>query len=341
MGTTPGEAPGRLKIIGLEEHVATRDVLAAWRDQGPLMEDMTMRWSVAGPTAAALTDLGEGRIQAMDDAGVDVAVLSLTTPGLQALPTRQAVALQGPTNDIIADAVRRHPDRFQGFATLATPDPAAAARELHRAMTDLGLNGVMLHARSGDHLIDEQQFWDIFEVAAHHRAPVYLHPGITLPSVDAAYYAGFEDRVGGLLKSGAPGWHYQTGIVLLRLILSGIFDRFPDLQVILGHWGEMVLFYLDRIGVLDHGSTLQRPVAEYFTTNVHITSGGIPSHRYLRWAAEVVGADRLMHATDYPYNNQKGGQFARTFLDSSSLDQHDRQAVASGNWERIVAGIQR
>jgi len=330
-----------VKIIGLEEHMATPDILAAWRGHGQLMDDMTMRWSVEGTTAAALINLDDARLHDMDEAGVDVAVLSLTTPGLQALPARQAVALQGPTNDVIADAVRRHPNRFQGFATLATPDPEAAAAELERAVVELGLNGVMLHARSGDHFIDEQQFWGIFDVAAHHRVPVYLHPGITLPTVDTAYYTGLGGPIDGLLKSGAPGWHYQTGIVLLRLILAGVFDRFPNLQIILGHWGEMVLFYLDRISALDRTSGLERPIADYYLTNVLITPGGILSHRYLRWATEVVGIDRILHATDYPYNSTTSGRFAQTFLHDAPLSDTDREAVGSGNWERITAGIRR
>jgi uncharacterized protein len=321
--------------------MATPDILEAWRRHGPLMEDMTMKWSVNGDTAASLTDLGERRLHAMDEAGIDVAVLSLTTPGLQGFAAPEAVALQGPSNDVIADAIRRHPDRFQGFATLATPDPAAAVRELERTITQLGFNGVMLHARSGDHFVDEPQYWGIFEAAEYHRIPIYLHPGITLNTVSAAYYSGFGHLTDGLLRSGAPGWHYQTGMVLLRLILSGLFDRFPDLQIILGHWGEMVLFYLDRIAVLDRGSKLARPIAEYFRTNVLITSSGIASQRYLRWSMEVVGPDRILHATDYPYNSAAGDHFARTFLTEAPISGADRDSIGFRNWERIVDKIRR
>ncbi|MET0454144.1 MAG: amidohydrolase family protein [Mycobacterium sp.] len=325
-----------LKIIGLEEHLSTEDVFAAWRRHDPhLLDDPVMRWSVEGNVAAPLTDLGEGRLRAMDIAGVDVAVLSLTTPGLQNLPAPEAVALQAPTNDVIADAVRRKPDRFQGWATLATSSPAAAAAELGRAVTELGLNGAMLHSRSGDEFLDAPRYWDIFEAAEHHRTPLYLHPSIPLGAVNDAYYHGF-----GMLGTGAIGWHYQTGIVLMRMILAGVFDRFPDLQIIVGHWGEVVLFFLDRAAILDDGAQLQRPLLDYFRRNVSVTPGGIASHRYLSWAIEVLGVDRIMHGTDYPFNGPH--EFAaRDFLVHARLGEGDREKIGSTTWEQLTAGIRR
>jgi predicted TIM-barrel fold metal-dependent hydrolase len=330
----------KVKIVALEEHMATPEILTAWSADDTLMRDMTMRWSVGSPTAEALTDLGEGRLEAMDTAGIDVAVLSLTTPGLQAFSAPDAVAFQRDTNDVIADAVGHRPDRFQGFATLATSNPAAAVSELQRAVSQLGLNGVMLHSRSGDQFVDEPQFADIFDVAAHHRAPIYLHPSITVDPVRDSYYRGFGDAVDAMLASGAPGWHYQTGLVLLRLILNGTFDRNPDLQILLGHWGEMVLFYLERIAVLDGMARLDRPLVDYFRQNVLITPSGVQSDRYLRWTAEVVGTDRILQATDWPYARVPAGE-ARSFIEQAPLSEKDRIAIGSGNWQRIVDGIRR
>ncbi|MDQ2740127.1 MAG: amidohydrolase family protein, partial [Actinomycetota bacterium] len=286
-----------MKVVGLEEHVATEDIFAAWRKHDPTMfDEPLMQWTVSGELGSALCDVGESRLRDMDVAGVDTAVLSVTTPGLQNLPAREAVALQGPTNDMIADAVRQHPDRFQGFAALATPSPGDAARELERAVVDLGFNGAMLHTLSGGEFLDESRYWEIFEVAEHHRVPLYLHPSVPAPAVADAYYRGF-----GTLGTGALGWHYQTGVGIMRMILSGVFDRFPDLQLIAGHWGEVVLFFLDRAALLDKNSKLELPVAEYFRRNIYVTPGGVASQRYMGWAKEVVGADRIMHATDYPF----------------------------------------
>ena len=295
---------------------------------------------VAFEAAGMARGLGEGRLQAMDEAGVDIAVLSVIPPGLQQLAPSEAVALQAPTNDIIADAVGRHPDRFQGFATLATSSPAAAAREVDRAIVDLGLNGVMLHTLSGSDFLDHSRYWDIFEAAHHHRAPIYLHPSSPAAAVSAAYYHGLGEIVETVLGTGAPGWHYQTGIALLRMILSGLFDRFPNLQIIVGHWGEVVLFYLDRIAILDDFAGLERPLIDYFRSNVFITPSGIASHRYLRWSAEVVGTDRIMHATDYPFNSAHDFA-ARDFLTTAALDDDDREKIAFRNWENVLDGIRR
>jgi uncharacterized protein len=323
------------RIIGLEEHMATPEVFAAWRKQDPDLAEPVMRWTVSGDVASPLLDLGAGRLRDMDTAGVDQAVLSLTSPGLQNLPRSEAVALQAPTNDVIAAAVARHPDRFRGFATLATPDPAAAAAEVERAVSKLELDGVLLHTLSDGEFHDLPKYWDVFAAAEQHRAPIYLHPILPPTAASEAYYDGF-----GLLGTGAPGWHYQTGIGVLRMIIAGVFDRFPNLQVVIGHWGEMILFFLDRIQLLTEAQHLQRPLVEYFQNNVHVTPGGIASHRYLRWAMEVVGADRIMHATDYPFNSATDFA-ARNFIDTADLSDTDRSKMGSENWERLVTGIRR
>lgn len=325
-----------MKIVGLEEHMATADLLAAWRRDGTEGLVMQLTENAAEP----LIDLDEGRLRAMDEAGIDTAVLSVTTPGLQQLPPAEALALQVPTNDVIADAVHRHPGRFQGFATLATSSPAMAAGELERCIADLGLHGVMLHTLAGDDFLDAPRYWDIFEAAEFYRAPVYLHPSRPAAAVDAAYYRGLGEPVDGMLGTGAPGWHYQAGIALLRLILAGVFDRFPNLRIILGHWGEMVLFYLDRIAVLDQFTSLKRPLIDYFRHNVYVTPGGIASHRYLRWAIEVVGIDRIMHASDYPFNSPQDFA-AREFLNTAPLGRDDQEKIGYRNWDNIIGQIRR
>jgi uncharacterized protein len=329
-----------MKIYGLEEHMATADVVEAWKRQDPQLTEPMMRWALSSNLTPALLDLDEGRLAAMDDAGIDIAVLSMTTPGLQNLDAAEAVALQGTANDAIAAAVGRYPERLQGFATLATPAPAAAAAELQRAVVELGLNGAMIYARSGETMADAIEFWDIYEAAAHLRAPIYLHPRAPLPLVNEAYYGGFGEPVDSMLATGAIGWHYDAGLTLVRMITSGLFDRFPDLQVILGHWGEVVLFYLDRVAVLDGLTHLQRPFEEYFGSNVFITPGGISSHKYLRWSLETVGSERLMYASDYPFNREHDGSVPR-FLDTAPINDADRESIAFGNWEKLVAGIRR
>lgn len=155
-----------------------------------------------------------------------------------------------------------------------------------------------------------------------------------------AYYTGLGDQLDAALATHGVGWHYDCGIELLRLILAGVFDRFPDLQVTVGHWGELTTLFLDRIDTsLTEPAGLNRPVSDYLRTNVFVTPSGILSEKYLRWTVETLGADRILFATDYPFIPPPTG--ARTFLDTAPLDPSDRAAIGSANWERIHTRIRR
>ena len=329
-----------MKIIGLEEHFVTADVLAAWGSLDPRWQDVAFEQSDGGEVGARLADLGERRIAAMDETGIDVQVLSLTAPGVQSLEPDEAVALQTASNDLLADTVARRPDRFQGLATLATPDAPAAARELERAVPQLGMNGAILFGRTRDRNLDHSDNWPIFEAASALRAPLYIHPQSPAPAVRDAIYSGFGEATDAALATFGLGWHYETGVQILRMVLAGVFDRFPDLQLITGHWGEVVLFYLDRIDNLAGPAHLARPVSDYFRRHVSITPSGLWSERYLRWAIEVLGPERILFSSDYPYRfTPEGG--ARRFLQDAKLTDADRTAFAHGNWERLVAHIRR
>ena len=252
-----------MKTIGTEEHFVTDEVLAAWSRLDSPARDDSPASVPPGELGERLREVGERRIAAMDEAGLDVQVISLTSPGLHNLPADEATRLQVETNDRIAELVNAHPDRFQGFATLATPAPAAAAQELERAVTKLGLNGALLFGRTGERNLDHPDNWPIFEAAASLRAPLYIHPQIPQPRVRAALYAGFDDAIDNAFATYGIGWHYESGVQFLRLALAGVFDRFPDLQVLLGHWGEVVLFYLDRADGLAMQAKLPQTFSEY------------------------------------------------------------------------------
>ncbi|MFJ1761495.1 amidohydrolase family protein [Amycolatopsis sp. NPDC088138] len=329
-----------MKVIGLEEHFVTPDVVKAWRALDPEWQDLSLTPSTQGDSARRLADFGDERLAEMAKAGLDVQVLSLSTPGVQNLAPADAVALQTATNDLLADVTRARPGSFQGLATLATPRPGAAAAELERAVTELGLDGAMVFGRTGNQNMDEPAFWPIYEAAAALRAPLHLHPQSPPPAVRSAYYSGYGTRVDAALATHGIGWHYDSGVQLLRLILSGVFDRFPDLQVIAGHWGEMILFYLERIDSLNGVAGLRRPVSDYFRTNIHLAPSGILSQRYLRWAIELVGVDRILFSTDYPFvATPPAGVGA--FLAQAKISDDDRQKIASGNWDRLRSAIRR
>jgi uncharacterized protein len=329
-----------MKTIGTEEHFVTDDVVAAWGRLPASAADDSRAGAPPGEMGERLREVGERRIAAMDAAGLDVQVISLTSPGLHSLPADEASGLQVETNDRIAQLVTARPERFQGFATLATPAPAAAAQELERAVTTLGLNGALLFGRTGERNLDHPDNWPIFEAAAALRAPLYIHPQIPQPRVRAALYTGFGDAIDMAFATHGIGWHYESGVQFLRLALAGVFDRFPDLQVLLGHWGEVVLFYLDRADGLAMQANLPRPFSEYVRQNAYITAGGVYSHRYLRWAVEVVGVERVLFATDYPYRPGPDGGVEH-FLQTAGLDRADQERIAAGNWEALVAGIRR
>ncbi|MCZ2811942.1 amidohydrolase family protein [Modestobacter sp. VKM Ac-2979] len=304
--------------------------------------------SSRGDINRALLDVGEERLARMDAAGVAMEVLSVTTPGTQPLPAVEAAPLAREANDFLADAVRRHPDRFAAFATLPTPDATAAADELRRAVTELGHVGAMLFPRTGDVFLDDDRFRPIFEAAAELRVPLYIHPALPPRQLRTIAYGGFDQWTSMILGTGGWGWHAEAGLATLRLILSGTFDRHPDLQVVLGHWGEMLVPFADRADLLSGAARhLERRVLDYITGNVHVTAGGVFSHRMLRQAVDVLGADRVMFGQDDPYGRTTGtagedsrGRFsgsngARIFVQTAPLSPEDRTKLAHANAERL------
>ena len=329
-----------MRTIGTEEHFVTDEVVAAWSRLDSRAREDSPASAPPGELGERLRELGERRIAAMDESGLDVQVISLTTPGLHSLPPDAATGLQVETNDRIAEFVNGRGDRFQGFATLATPAPRAAAHELERAVTKLGLNGGMLFGRTGERNLDHRDNWPIFEAAASLHAPLYIHPQIPQPRVRDALYSGFDDAVDNAFATFGIGWHYEAGVQFLRLALAGVFDRVPDLQVLLGHWGEVVLFYLDRADSLAMMAKLPHTFSEYVRRNAYVTPGGVYSQRYLRWTVEVVGVERILFATDYPYRPGPDGGVAH-FLQTAGLDRGDQERIAAGNWDALVAGIRR
>lgn len=322
-----------MKLIAVEEHFLTPDIADAWSTApGPL--DPTLAFH-GGDLGARLEDLGEMRLSLMDETGVDVQVLSLTTPGLHNLDSEASVALARRTNDLVARTVASRPDRFQGFAVLPTSAPAEAPRELERAVRELGLKGVMLHGRTRDKHLDHPDFWPIFERAADLGVPVFIHPQIPQEAVRTALYSGLEGQLNLALAGPGLGWHYEAGLQFVRLALAGVIDRFPSLQIILGHWGEVVLFYLERMAVFDRAAKLGRPFADYARQNLYVTASGMFSDTYLQRCIDIVGADRILFSTDYPYQYRPGGE-ARRFLDRTPLDPDTKAKFAHGNWERLT-----
>lgn len=328
------DRPEKLRTIAVEEHTWTAGIRDALTSHGG---DATVTLMRSFPGVdERLRDLDELRLARMDGAGVDMQVLSITNPGTQPLHAAEAVPLAQEANDILADAVARRPDRLQALATLPTPDPEAAAEELARAVTELGMVGAMVFPRTGERYLDHDMFRPIFAAAASLGVPIYLHPQLPPPAVRDACFSGFDDELNLLLASGGWGWHSDAGLAALRLILAGTFDRHPEQQLILGHWGEMLVGFTDRANVLSgRGSVgLERSIAEYITGNVIVTAGGVFSHRMMENALSTVGADRVLLALDDPFHPVTDGG-ARSFLETAPISPDDKAKIAYKNATRL------
>jgi predicted TIM-barrel fold metal-dependent hydrolase len=337
-----------MRTIALEEHFLTQSFLRATHNASTPIP----------PQIAALQpkllDLGAGRIAAMDESAIDLQVLSLAASGLDALPASTAIPLTRDINDELAAAIRQNPTRLAGFAILPLKDPAASAAELERCVTKLGFCGAMvdgttstsgapaLNAQPSDPaslFLDDSRFLPIWEAAAHLNVPIYLHPAPPPAAVQHAYYSNLPgpsgDQLGHILSIAGWGWHIETGLHTLRLILSGLFDRLPSLQLIIGHMGEGLPYALARTSpILSNAAThLRQPVAGYFQTNIHITTSGYFTQPPFRCALEVIGLERLMFSIDYPFSPNTRG---RTFLNEVDLRPEDLASLTHRNAEQLL-----
>jgi predicted TIM-barrel fold metal-dependent hydrolase len=198
----------------------------------------------------------------------------------------------------------------------------------------------MLCGRTRDKNLDHPDFRPMFETAARLGVPLFLHPQIPQRAVRDVYYSGFGDQVDTAFATFALGWHYEAGIQFVRLLLSGVFDEQPDLQIILGHWGEVVLFFLERLSVLTRVAKLRRPVVEYVRENLYVTPSGMWSQAYLQRTLEIVGPERILFSTDYPYQYRPGGQ-GRSFLEEAALPVEQKEMFAHANWERLTGAAKQ
>jgi predicted TIM-barrel fold metal-dependent hydrolase len=292
-----------MRIITLEEHFVTESFLRATG----AYDNPVPPW--LAQLQPKLLDLGAGRIAAMEEGGIDLQVLSLAALGFDALDASTATPLSHDVNDELAAAVRANPSRLAAFASLALKDPEAAAKELERSIQKLGFRGVLLDGTTGGLFLDDPRFTPVFEAAVSLNIPVYLHPAPPPEPVFDTYFSGLPPGVGQMLSIAGWGWHAETALHTLRLITSGLFDRFPTLQLIIGHMGEMLPMALARTSkALSHVAKLRQPVADYFQSNIHLTTSGYFTQPPLRCAVDVVGINRIMFSVDYPFSPTTTGR---------------------------------
>ncbi len=331
------------KRIATEEAFTTPEILDRYKallrepgvDAG--FASLWGHFSKNAPVVGRLLDLGDRRIADMDEAGIAMQVLSLTAPGVQVFKRDEAVALARSSNDEMAEAVRKHPTRFAGLAAVAPQNPAEAAKELERGVRKLGLKGAIVNSHTRGEYLDDEKFWPIFEAAEALKVPIYLHP----TSLPPAMVQPFLERG---LDGAIYGFAAETGLHILRIVLAGVFDRFPNLQMVAGHLGEGLPFWLFRIDFMHRAmvkakryssvNALKRQPSEYLRTHFHVTTSGMAWEPAILHTQCVLGADRVLYAMDYPY------QFVPEEVkvtDGLPISGEDKQKLYQLNAERVFS----
>ncbi len=304
------------KIIALEEHFTSPKLRA-------------LRGEKDTPVQRKLDDLGEVRIREMDAAGIDLQVISENNPATQNLDAESAVTLARASNDVLYEAVRTHRDRFAGFATLPTPDPKAAASELERCVDKLGFKGAMIMGLTHGRFMDDMQFRPIFERAAALDVPVYIHPTPPHPAVQEAYFKEYP-----ALAVAPLGFTLETLTHTVRLVVSGLFDEFPALKIIVGHLGETAPYLMWRTNYLiQERMPMPRSFADYYREHFWLTTSGAFSDSALTCAISEMGAERILFSVDWPFMPNLAG---RKWLDAAPVSEHDRTLIFGDNARKLL-----
>jgi 2,3-dihydroxybenzoate decarboxylase len=346
-GIATGVEARPYRRIAAEEAWATREQIDLYRKliDDPSFDDPGFRslWGHYGggrserasQVLERLLDVGERRLADMDASGIDRQILLLTSPGVQVFDRVTAVAIAAASNDQLAEAIRRHPQRFAGLAAVAPQDPQAAAKELERSVRRLGLKGAVINSHTRGEYLDDAKFWPIFEAAEALDVPVYLHP--------SAPPAGMiEPLLARGLDGAIYGFAVECGMHLLAIITSGAFDRFPKLRLVVGHLGEALPFWMFRLDFMHRAQVssrryeclkpLKRTVSEYLRENVYVTTSGMAWEPAIMFTRSVMGAERVFYAMDYPY------QFVReevAALDNLPLDAVEKKAFFQTTAEAV------
>jgi 2,3-dihydroxybenzoate decarboxylase len=281
-----------------------------------------------------MTDFEDLRLKEMDEAGVDVQVLSHGAPSLQNVEANVAVEIGRRVNDRLAAVVARHPTRFAAFGALPTADPAGAADELSRCVETLGFKGAMIHGTANGLFLDDKRFWPIFARAEKLDVPIYLHPSVPLQPVMDAYYKDYVKDFPMVIRA-AWGFTVETATQAIRMVLSGIFDAHPNLKIIIGHLGETLPFLLWRIdqSLSRPGGSRKLSFRDTFSRHFYVTTSGNFSNPALWCCVQELGIDRIMFAIDWPF---VANPLGTEWVDTIPLCEEDKIKLLSGNSKRIL-----
>jgi uncharacterized protein len=326
-----------MRVVALEEHFTVPDLVRRIDPHAISRRGFRPRKVPAnGPNPLQLLpEIGEQRLRSMDEAGITVQVLSNTGPGPDLVSGPDGVAMAREMNEHLASAIARRPDRFAGFAVLPMQSPDAAAEEIVRAVKDLGFVGALINGTTDGRFLDHPSYDGLLAASVELDVPIYIHPHLPPEAVRLAYYSDLQPGACRVLESAAWGWHSETAIHVLRMVLAGTLDRHPRLRLVIGHMGEMLpvmLARIDEVSALDI-EHLKRPISRAIIDQIWITTSGIFSEPPFLAALQTFGIDRIMFSVDYPYApNMKG----RNFLDSISLSPVDMAKLTHGNADALL-----
>lgn len=311
-----------------EQVEALRELLQASTAYDP--DTFLAGMQTSGPISARLLDVEGERLRIMDQGGVSMAVLAMTSTGVQQFEADKAARIAEIGNDRLADLIRRHPSRYAGLATIPVQDPKRAVRELERAITTLRLNGVMINSHTNGEYLDEEKYWPILEAASGLDATVYIHPRAPSPAM-AAPYRKYQ------LEHAIWGYAVEVGLHAVKLIMSGVFDRYPNLRIVIGHMGENIPYALYRLDWMHGHFEFGRPKlaltpGEYFRRNFWITTSGVNWLPALELAIKVLGPENIMWAVDYPYQETME---AVRWLNEAPLADEVKEQIFHRNAEKV------
>ena len=336
-----------MRVIDLEAHFYTDDYLKYLRSRKDFPREEVRQkniWLWMGPELRVprsfpleekLLDVGPRRIEEMDEAGVDIQVLSLTVPGVEQFDAADGTAMARQTNDELSEIVKRYPDRYVGLAALAPQEPAEAAKELERSVKKLNMKGAKLNSHTQGEYLDDRKYWNLFEAAESLDVPIYLHPTLPSPQI-LKPYADY-----GFPLAGPPfGFGADTSLHCMRLIYSGLFDRFPKLKIVIGHMGEGLPFWLYRIDFYwlkpwvdpELAPKIKRKPSDYVRDNFLLTSSGMHYLPAFMCAYLALGGDRIAFGADHPFESSKESLDALGIL---PVCDEDREKFYHGNAEKL------
>ena len=326
-----------MRIVALEEHFAIP--ANAKRIDPKVISARGFRPRNITPGAVnpmeLLPEIGERRLKSMDEAGITVQVLSVAGPGADLLSGAEGVAMARDTNDHLAKAIASHPDRFAGFANLPMQSPDAAAAELARAVKQLGFVGAMVNGTTEGRFLDDPRYDGLLAAAVELDVPIYVHPHLPPDPVRQAYYSNLPDGPARVLETAGWGWHSETAIHVLRLVLAGTLDKHPRLKIIIGHMGEMLPMMMARIDeVFVHDVPhLKRPISRTIRDQVWLTTSGVFDAPPFICALLTFGIDRIMFSVDYPFAGNAEGA---AFLERVAPAPGDREKLTHGNADALL-----